>query len=95
MRMRKSLCLIPLTLLALAACSSDNNNSSGGGSSGGSSSGGSSSGGTTSSSLSAFVLNLFAMDTTETALPTDLTTVALDTSSEDPAPYTPLFAPGG
>lgn len=92
--MRIGLCLIPLALLAVAACSNNNDNSVGGSSSGGSSGGGSSSGGGTSS-LSAFVLNLFATDTTETALPTDLTNVALDTSSEDSAPYSGLFAPGG
>jgi len=88
--MRKTLCLVPLALLALAACSDDNNTASNG-----SSSGGSSSGGSQSSTLSAFVLNLFANDTTETALPTDLTTVALDTTSEDPTVYASLFAPGG
>ena len=88
--MRKTLCLAPLALLALAACSDNNNNTASSGSSGGGSSGGSQ-----SSTLSAFVLKLFANDTTETALPTDLTTVALDTSSEDPTVYAPLFAPGG
>jgi len=93
--MRKTLCLAPLALLALAACSDNNNNTASSGSSGGGSSGGSSSGGSQSSTLSAFVLKLFANDTTETALPTDLTTVALDTSSEDPTVYAPLFAPGG
>ena len=94
--MRKTLCLVPLALLALAACSDDNNSSGGSGSSGGgSSSGGSSSGGSQASTLSAFVLKLFAMDTTETALPTDLTTVALDTTSENSTDYVSLFAPGG
>lgn len=93
--MRKSLCLVSIAMLALAACTDHNNQSSGSGSSGGSSSGGSSSGGSGTSTLSAFVLNLFAMDTTETALPTDLTAVTLDTSSEDPTLYASLFAPGG
>ncbi len=93
--MRKSLCLISIVMLVLAACTDHDNQSSGGGSSGGSSSGGSSSGGSGSSTLSAFVLDLFAKDTTETALPTDLTTVTLDTSAEDPTLYASLFAPGG
>lgn len=94
--MRKYLCLVPLAVLALTAC--DDNNisvSSNGGSSGGSSSSGSSSGGGASSQeLSAFVLNLFASDTTSSALPTDLTTVTLvDTPATEATAYDSLFAP--
>lgn len=93
--MRKSLCLVPLAMLALSAC--DNNNSGGnsgsGSSSGGSSSSGSSSGGASSEELSAFVLNLFDSETTAMALPTDLTTVTLmDTPSVEASAYDGLFA---
>jgi hypothetical protein len=100
--MRKSLCLVPLAMLALSAC--DNNNSGGSGSSsssssgGGSSSsssssGGSSSGGTGSEELSSFVLNLFNTETAATALPTDLTTVTLiDTPTVEATAYDGLFA---
>jgi predicted component of type VI protein secretion system len=89
--MRKSLCLIPLTALVLAACGGNDPNGPGSGGSG-SSSGGSSSGGT--EELSAFVLNLFASDTNGTALPIDLTTVTLqDTPSVEGAAYDSLFAP--
>lgn len=94
--MRKILCLAALAGLALAAC--DNNNSGGttassGGSSGGSSSSGGSGG---SEELSVFVLNLFANDTSATALPTDLTTVTLvDTPSEEATAYDSLFAASG
>ena len=95
--MRKNLCLIPLAMLVLAACSNDNSGGGGSGSSSSSSSSGgssSSSGGTGGQALAPFVLTLFASDTSDTALPTDLSTVTLDTSSQDATAYNSLFASG-
>ncbi|MDR3415555.1 MAG: hypothetical protein P4L83_05140 [Nevskia sp.] len=89
--MRKSTWLPALAVLALAACSSN-----GGSGVSGPGGGGSSGAGSTPEALSSFVQSLLAtpVANAETALPVDLTTMTLDTSSEDPAAYASLFLPG-
>jgi hypothetical protein len=79
--MRKTLGLIPIAALALGACSSNSTSSP--------------SATTQPTVLSTLVLNLFSTATTDSALPTSIDNITLDTSSEDATVYTSLFASGG
>jgi hypothetical protein len=76
--MRFALRFAPLAALILAGC-------------GGGGGGGTHGGMTGPTSLASFVIDQIRNDTTETALPVDLTAVNLNTTSEDPTQFDSLF----
>jgi len=79
--MRKTLRIVAaLSALLLSAC--------GGGHGGGNGTG---NGNMSPTPLASFVIDLIRNQTTETALPVDINTLNLDTSSEDPDQFDSLF----